>query len=256
MTEYFKNIDNTLQYFLNSLAIEVYRKKGVTAWFSGINNKNINVVYSNSDIADIDNQIADITDFFNKHNVQWSWVITPYTKPANLDKILYSHAFKLTDTVITMAYDLKALNSEPLLHNCLIKEVTDVKGMTDWAIVVNEAFGATEDNKMDYRDAFMKIPFSGNNAFHHYVVYVDNQPVSTGTLSLSKYGARIDNVGTRINYLRKGFGSAITQYIMHAAKRLGYEYCYLDASDEGIIMYKKLGFTECYKSKIYGKIIA
>jgi ribosomal protein S18 acetylase RimI-like enzyme len=248
----YKNIDSILQFFFSSLAKETYKQDGIKAWYSGINHKGINIAYAaNMDHPVLSKNVKEVIEFFRKFDAPWTWVVTPFTQQSNLEKVLESHSLKLLDTAYTMVHKLENLNLRTL-QNYHIKEVTDIEGMTDWALCLNEAFGTEEKNDMDYRDVNIKIPYGGKHAFHHFVGYLDDEPIAAGTLSVSKYGTRIDNIGTKTDYLRKGFGSMITLHLMHEAKRLGYKFCCLDASSEGLQMYKKLGFIECYESKIYG----
>ena len=80
----------------------------------------------------------------------------------------------------------------------------------------------------------------------------ENEPVSSVTLSVSSYGARIDNLATRTAFLRRGFGAEMVRYAMTKAKNLGYSWCCLESSRKGVPLYQKLGFREIYRVKTYG----
>ena len=100
----------------------------------------------------------------------------------------------------------------------------------------------------DYCSGYVKGKVEGAEQLHH-----NNKPVSCATLSVSEYGARIDNVATRTDYRRRGFGRAITLFAMEKAKELDHQMICLEASDEGLRLYLGIGFVEAYKNKVYAQ---
>jgi ribosomal protein S18 acetylase RimI-like enzyme len=251
MHEIYKKIDQTQQYFWRSLAKEIHNEHGVIACYSGIDNKNFNpVIYANTEEHNVSNAITSVVNFYENRNMPWCWIATPFTKPDALGEILPEYGLELIYTCFSMICELSNFQSEDFLKDYQIKEATDLTAMTDWMLVLNAGFGAEETDDMSYRDLNMAIPYG----FRHFVAYENDEAVAAGTLSVSEHGARIDNVATKPSHTRRGFGSAITLHAMEEAKRLGYDWCCLDASDEGLLMYKKLGFKECYETKIYGKV--
>lgn len=152
-----------------------------------------------------------------------------------------------------MWYDLTRDLPELDLKQVYIREVIDEKGLMDWRIPEDEGFKVDKNEQSGYFDRVKNVPFGKSEAFHHYVAYINEKPVSCATLSFSKYGARIDNVATCDDYLRKGFAKAVTIFAMIEAKKFGCKMVCLESSDEGLPLYLKLGFKKVYKNREYSR---
>ncbi|OJW47934.1 MAG: hypothetical protein BGO67_08675 [Alphaproteobacteria bacterium 41-28] len=137
------------------------------------------------------------------------------------------------------------------LKNFDIREVSEEK-LSDWILPLKEAFQATEVDALLYKEAHLWALEKKAN-FRHFVSYFANVPVSAATLSLSPYGARLDDLGTAFAYQRKGFGTAMALYRMKIAKELGYSWICLEAFDQGALLYKTLGLKELYRNEIFGR---
>jgi GNAT superfamily N-acetyltransferase len=148
-----------------------------------------------------------------------------------------------------MWYDLQL--ALPSLAKYDIREVTNAEDLRSWSIPLNEGFESSEEHPSKFFQATAKIPYGPGKPFHHYVLYHEGKPVSCSTLSVSEYGARIDNVATCNDYLRQGFGRAVTLFAMQEAQRLGANIVCLESSDEGLQLYLNVGFKEIYRNKMY-----
>jgi GNAT superfamily N-acetyltransferase len=68
-----------------------------------------------------------------------------------------------------------------------------------------------------------------------------------------KQTAGIFNLSTLQEYRGKGIGTALISYALHEAKKQGYIYAALQASEEGLRIYERLGFvTETYFYELHG----
>ena len=52
----------------------------------------------------------------------------------------------------------------------------------------------------------------------------------------------LHNLATKKEFLKKGFGTLLTRYMMLQAKKLGYQHCFLEASEGAFNLYKRIGF--------------
>lgn len=137
------------------------------------------------------------------------------------------------------------------MKNIVIKEAEELQ-LSDWILPLQEAFESTKESASVYLEAHIHALHKGAN-FQHFVASAGDEPVSASTLSLSSHGARLDDLGIKPAYQRKGIGSAITLHLMKVAKNLSYEWICLDASEEGALLYKSMGFQELCQNEMYGK---
>lgn len=75
--------------------------------------------------------------------------------------------------------------------------------------------------------------------------------VSTGTLFFDQNSAGIYDIATKMNVRGKGFGSQMFQYLLQVAKNQGATTAVLQASPDGLGIYKKVGFQEVGSVKIF-----
>ncbi|WP_369311170.1 GNAT family N-acetyltransferase [Providencia rettgeri] len=80
----------------------------------------------------------------------------------------------------------------------------------------------------------------------HFVLFVDKQPVSTLTLTLNGKTARLDDIGTDIQFQGKGFATKLIKYALAICNQQDIEQCVLEASSDGLSIYKKLGFEPIF----------
>jgi GNAT superfamily N-acetyltransferase len=243
---------HTQNFFFRSMAIACLEQEGLFATSMGINEKYLNsVISTNLSAEKLKVAIPGIIAFFAERNVPWIWQVSPFMKPSTLSSLLLSHGFTYGESFAVMgracALPLPVMN----LPGGEIRAISAHKDFDAWVLPLGEGFESTEEKTAQFRTLTERIPYGGAEAFHHYVLFTANGPVAAATLSITKYGARLDNIAVRTTEQRKGFGTAITLHLLHEAARFGAEYCFLDSSEEGAVLYKKLGFTEYYSVDAY-----
>lgn len=77
--------------------------------------------------------------------------------------------------------------------------------------------------------------------------------MSSLTLSLHNDLARIDDLGTLPSYQKQGFATELVHFALEQAKNLKANYCFLEASESGLSLYKKIGFKSLFKRQYFGK---
>lgn len=242
------NILSTNEFFWQSMAKEIYDKNGLFAWATGLQYNHLNGVTSRRATITAE-AIREVIHFFKAKNIPFLWNLNPIHDPENTVELLLISGFKETGSYSVMWYDLTKALPELDLKQCYIKEVVDEEDLKTWKIPLDEGFKTDKNEQSGYFDRIKNIPYSKTEAFHHYVAYYDEKPVSCATLSFSKYGARIDNIATCDNFLRKGFAKAVTIFAMHEAKKFGCKMVCLESSDEGLPLYLKIDFKEIYKNR-------
>lgn len=230
------------------MSIEVYDKNGLFAWVTRLQYNYLNGVTSRRATITAE-AIREVIHFFKAKNVPFLWNLNPIYDPENTAELLLALGFKETGSYSVMCYDLTTELPELDLKQCHIKEVFDEEDLKTWKIPLDEGFKTDKNEQSGYFDRIKNIPYGDGKSFHHYVAYYDKRPVSCATLSFSKYGARIDNVATCDDFLRKGFAKAVIIFAMIEAKKFGCKMVCLESSNEGLQLYLKIGFKEIYKNR-------
>jgi hypothetical protein len=250
--ELINNIMNTQEYFFGKMAAHLLKKDNAFAWASGINNKHLNGATHSSEMRQLDEATLEaITDFFGNLKLPWLFMVNSVLKPSNITELLVARGFQLTGAYPVMWYDLRKSLPTNILAEYDIKEANNNEGLSHWRLPLQEGFGSGEEESTLFYQATAKVPYGNGQSFHHYVAYAGKQPVACATLSVSQFGARIDNVATCSNYLRQGFGRAVTLFAMVEAQKLGAQIACLESSDEGLPLYSKMGFEEIYQNQTY-----
>jgi ribosomal protein S18 acetylase RimI-like enzyme len=246
------DVHKTQEYFLKSLSQETLETRGITAFAIGNMEPNLNWALQTDDFEDnLETTIHAVETFYETLGYSWRWVMNPTMNQEKLLETLRKRGYGLAYTAPVLGGSLE----EPLHSNTRldfdIREVGADK-LVDWILPLKEAFQATEEDALLYQNAHLRALKKGA-AFRPFVAYADGLPVSASTLSLSPSGARLDDLGTHTAYQRKGYGAAMALHRMKIAKDLGYDWICLEASEQGALLYRQMGFQELYRLKVYRK---
>lgn len=252
MAELVHNAHKTLEYFLWALSKQIFEDRGVTAFAPCLRDPNLNFALQSGEIKGrIEDLLTNVSTFYKAWGIPWYWTLNPTRDQTAIKKALSACGYTCVETYPTLIAFLDKLPDTKNLNNFTIKEVGEDK-LSEWLTPLQAAFATTEKSTQLYQEAHLHA-LRKHAALRHFVAYVDEKPVSASTLSLSSYGARLDDLGTAPRYQRQGFGSAMTLHQMKIAKTLGYEWVCLDTSRQGVSLYKSLGFQDLYQNALYQK---
>ncbi|HGN1705106.1 TPA: GNAT family N-acetyltransferase [Providencia rettgeri] len=124
--------------------------------------------------------------------------------------------------------------------------------LSDWAQPLVTAFpvdaeGEEDDSTViDEYIRFHQRALDKQTCMMHFVLYAEQQPVSTLTLTLDNKTARLDDIGTDIQFQGKGFATQLIKHALSICNQHGVEQCVLEASSDGLSIYQKLGFEAIF----------
>lgn len=127
------------------------------------------------------------------------------------------------------------------------------QNLTDWAQPLISAFGSQDNDEEEDLTVineyirYHQRALDRNTQLEHYVLLKDAQPVCSLTLTVNGKMARLDDIGTETQYQRKGLATHLIKYALNECKNKGIESCFLEASSDGLSIYKKLGFTSLFQ---------
>lgn len=170
------------------------------------------------------------------------WMVFPHDEPSDLGKRLEKRGMQGGPGGNWLWADLKSLSSAPSVpKNFRIEQVRDDQMMAEWLRVSEAGFGVEIPW---FYDAYARHGY-GSNAFSlHYTAYMDDVPVTSGTLLDAGGGASIYDVSTPPAFRNQGFGGAITHALMRETHKRGYPDTWIWSSNMAKSVYQKLGFID------------
>lgn len=235
--------------FYNTIAIDKLQLPGLNAFVTGADSPSLNVVIDTRKNEGFSSEIINITtDFFNNYQVTWGWFITAVAVANDIEKRGFEFLYQSPGMYFDLSNELQVLEDD-----IVIKEIHD--DLREWIEPLLEGFPSESGDDDDvYRKLNAKLLLNGERKLRHFTLYFNNEPACSGTLFLSDNSVMLHNLATKNKFRKRGFGAALTLYMMSEAKNLGYKHCFLDSSDEGFSLYSKLGFkvyciTSVYKRK-------
>ncbi|MEW9502377.1 GNAT family N-acetyltransferase [Jeotgalibacillus marinus] len=136
-----------------------------------------------------------------------------------------------------------------------IRQVQSIEDLLMYSDVLQSLFGATpEANAIDAY--FKKIAPEFNyeqNDIKMYIGISENRVVSTGIIVEAGKSYGIYDIATREDVRGKGFGSTMFQYLLKQLATPVIKPCVLQASPDGINIYKRAGFQEVGEIIVFEK---
>lgn len=248
------NLNVHMTYFAQYLnSVEFIRKPGCTIVNSGLNDDTFNYVLDadfNEQIAP--QKIAEVTEYFQKKGVPFSWWVSPFDQPANLGTLLEKNGYKNSENNTGMYLDLDTWDDEvPFPCDLQIKQAKDARTLKDYALVLANNTAAFEA----YFSQLVEV-ITDDDPIEFFVGYVKGKPVVRGLICYFAQVAGLHWLSTHPAERKKGYGSAMQAFRLKRAKEKGYHVAVLQASAQGYPLYKKLGYQTCGEFKEYVPIAA
>lgn len=238
----------TEEFFFRSISSKCFEFNGKTkAYLTGVDSGDLNPLIVRENIPNINEVLGSCSEIFKKNKLPWVVVIPEHLLGDRLENILKDKNFKCTSKSVAMFIELNEQLCLPQSHknnNLIIKCVDE--NLTDWMIPLICAYETTYEVADQYRKTH-----ENNAGFHHFSLYKDDKPVSSLTLSIDKDSVRVDDVGTLPEHQKKGYATHLMYHALTKARALNATHCFLDASESGVSVYQKIGFSLLFKSRIY-----
>lgn len=213
------------------------------------------VLKSNFSAATVDQQIDAVITAMGQYTSEIDWMVFPGCRPAQLGERLAARGlaggpdgmWKLVGDIPSMGgnwmhADLTTLPPAPAVSARFhMVRVNDERMLEAWRQISAEGFGGGEYH--NFYQAYARHGFADDALAHHYIGYLDEQPVTSGTLLLAGGSASIYNVSTPSHLRQQGFGGAITYALLVEMRHRGYTWSWIWASHLGKSVYAKLGFV-------------
>ncbi len=244
--------DNTVQYFL-SLGYDAKDELCDTRNIKYVLNDkwNSRILHTVLDEDDVDPFIENIRKTLDERNLFALWLVTPFSSPGSIEACLTRYGFSLDRYWSSMALSIGDLPAPELPGGLKIIEAASDDELEVWANTMVKNFDMDEDVRGPFSAYYADIGIRGHKNKRFYLGLMDDQPVATASLFYGRDAAGIYYISTAKDHEGNGIGTAMTCHVLRDAARAGYKVATLNASEQGYPLYKRLGFKEYYKTKIY-----
>lgn len=187
-------------------------------------------------------RIAGLLEAVGQHLDQIDWFVFPGDQPSDLGKRLEARGMPGGPGGNWLWADLTTLGAGPAVpDNFHIERVRDDGTMAEWVRVSEAGFGGELG---DFYTAYARHGY-GPEAFSlHYIGYLGDTPVTSGTLLDAGGCASIYDVSTPPAFRLQGFGGAITYALMREIRQRGYADTWIWSSNMAKSLYQSLGYVD------------
>jgi GNAT superfamily N-acetyltransferase len=212
--------------------------------------------------AGLDGRIDELVRQIGQSARAFDWFVFPSCQPADLGERVMARglaggpdgSWQLTGKVggpggTWMLADLTALApAPPVSGRFYIEHVNGDEMLREWTRATLAGFAGVDDpgdglEANPCYTAYARHGYGDDAYSLHYIGYLDDQMVTSGTLLLAGGIAGLFDISTPVAYRRQGFGSAISWWMMYEAQQRGYRQAYVWSSPLGRHVYQGVGFV-------------
>ena len=208
--------------------------------------------------ADADRRIREISAAFAARQTGFLWWVAPLHTPADLGNRLLDAGLRFEGTAPAMAMDLAALpQGEALPDGLEIVPVRDEATLREFINVLALEMGVPEGSPnpaaRHHAALLQAVPptLAAEAVPLRYLGLLDGRAVATSRISIGGGVAGLYAVATLPNVRGRGIGRALTIAALEAGRTLGYRIGVLQASDDGLPVYRRIGFRTMFDYAVY-----
>jgi GNAT superfamily N-acetyltransferase len=203
-------------------------------------------------LADVPAQVNAALDLYEDACLPTMWWLDQAVQPANLADYLQQRGFR-GEIMPSMALDLTRLASSapPVPLHFRLTRVTDDAALQTWCRVNSMPYHFMDYINAAFFQCYQRQGYAPEGALHHYLGWLEDEPVACSSLFLSAGVAAIYSLATLHQAQRRGIGTAMTYYPLRFAYTRGYRIGVLTATPEGYPMYTRLGFQEICQTSMW-----
>lgn len=236
------------RHFFSLISMELLSLEGLKACNSGMPIPALNPVFYSGKSTLLGAEIYQCKRFYESHSTPWALVVPDYLLDTEADKVLAQSGFLSIDQGVAMYLPIGDLGISELVSDLLIRRMDNE--MDTWILPTIPAFESTEEIAKIYRvrhqEAIEKSP-----GIYHFSGFIQEQIVCSLTLTVMGDSARIDDVATFPKHQKKGYATQLILSVLQTLKDSNISWCFLEASADGLNIYKKIGFRELFKNLYY-----
>lgn len=246
-----RNIRSKLQYIPSKVNSMNVKKFGDTLVVdSGMPSDTFNIAYGGS----IDIKIAnDIRTHFANKKLPMAWWVGPEAQAKyDVKSVMKKSGFVHDEYDVGMICDLGTLEL-PVFETpkgFTIVQCSEQYHYTDFGIVLSSIFDPVDQHVQHFYQMLATIQNASRRDLILFVGYDNGEPVSTAVVFMTDV-AGIFDISTMPNKQKRGYGSAMFYTALKYAKATDCQHAVLQASPDGLNIYKRFGFKTICGFDVY-----
>jgi ribosomal protein S18 acetylase RimI-like enzyme len=247
MNDLYKAFHHAERNFFSLLSLDQMNSENLEAFATGVLAANLNpAIVKKIDAHFLHNLIACKT-FYAEKKLPWVLILPEYLYDYSVAQLLSRHALSAIEKGVAMATLIQNIASPAKESALTIREMEG--DLSNWSIPLIHAFESTDAITSVYA-ARHQLAAQSHKTLHHFSGFISDTIVCSLSLSLHENYARIDDVATMPAYQKKGYATSLIYAALNYAQQLNATICFLEASADGLSLYKQIGFhslfTNCY----------
>lgn len=222
--------------------------ENLVAFATGVHASNLNPAIVKRIDPLLSTSLTACRSFYANKNLPWTLVLPAYLSSDVVEQLLEDHGLELVDKGVAMAISINDFQFPSIESLLTIKKVEG--DLNVWSIPLNHAFEATPEITDTYTTRHAQA--SQENAhLYHFSGFINDTVICSLSLSLCDDHARIDDVATMPAYQKRGYATQLMYAALQHAQRLNTKICFLEASTDGLSLYKRMGFEQLFINHYY-----
>jgi ribosomal protein S18 acetylase RimI-like enzyme len=210
------------------------------------------VLYVNLKPEKTEEKIGEVVEYFTSRKMLFSWFVNEASKPKDLGEHLKAHSFNRMDGTPGMAVELhKMIDDRPKPSGLMIERVNDEKSMRLMYDIWWKGYPMPEHLGNLGAKVGIALGFEEGNPMKYYIGYLDGKPSGCSYLVLGGGVAGLYGVVTLPWARGRGVGTEMSLHPLREARELGYHIGVLDATQQGIGIYRRVGFEVVSTQSIF-----
>lgn len=218
----------------------VLRKGGFTVTDSGLSCDTFNIIHIHSPEISKDDFIEIVFSFQNSQKDFCTWVSKENLSKAT-ESVLNELELSVQNEEVGMVLDLERFTNKELLDQAGITKVDSKEALIRFAEVLAANWSPPDQNVLEYYNITANN-FLNSDIDLFYYVHNDTPCTTVELFPSNADTAGIYGLATLEDFRGQGIGMKVMSFLLNHAKKSGYKNLILQATEDGIGIYKKLGF--------------
>lgn len=198
------------------------------------------------DEASADAAIERALSYFREVDRPFTWWVGPCSRPLDLEVRLERFGLHPSESELGMTIELDKLpDSVALPAGVSIRRVASRAELDAFGGVLAGLSEQPDEQVVAFLERSYEVVSTPDCPMRFYVAAVDGVAAAVSELFVGGGIAGIHMVATSTAYRRRGLGMALTWRALEDGRRLGLKTGALQASQQGVSVYERLGFRPC-----------
>lgn len=236
------------RFFFSLVSLNHINYETLILFETGVMSAGLNPVFVKKMDDAILADIAQCKSYYTQKNVPWTIVVPEHAQMYSEQENQLSQEYELMDIGVGMAFTLSSNNltapTTPLEFRAMNED------LSTWSIPLIHGYQSTYEITSVYTLRHQEALEKGNGIYHFSGFYA-GEVVASVTLTINENQARIDDLATLPTFQKRGFASALIANTLLHALNLNVHTCFLEASNDGLNLYRRLGFQPLFTNHYY-----